>query len=230
MIVYSMFDEDKKYPQCEECRACPYHIKKWVNVQGCSEPVFGKKKCCRVEECMFYEKPHKKKKRYYFTCLSPRSNKIPLKANNINKIMNWAESCIRGNGWYDEYFCWVETGKNKDDPTLHIHIIWSKGKYFDASNNASNLKKSWNRIDFGDPRVLKIGRLDNKDDYDSQPFTEEFLEDKLMYAINCTKDEHANFLDLIQNPLLGQSRAYLGCNSLTAKFRELQVENGIESE
>lgn len=229
MVEYSLFDSEKKYPQCEECKNCPYHIKKWVNVQGCSEPIFGKKKCCRIEECMYYDKPQKKKIRYNFTCLSPRTNKIPLNAKNINKILAWAKNLIGGCNYYDEWFYWVEVGKKIKDPTLHIHIIWSAGKNFNSSNNATNLKKSWDKIDFGDS-ARKIGNLHNKDDYLTEAFTEEFLVDKLMYAINCTKEEHANFRDLIQNPFEGQNKAYLGCNSLTAKFRELQEENGIESE
>lgn len=202
---------------CSNCGMCPYDIKGWRKhpTNDAFGIIFGKKIPCKIKECRYYDKPTVSKNRYVFGCINPRSDKLQFSVKNINKVIRWIPTWFN-NTKYKEWFAWVETGKNPDNPSIHLHYIWAKNGITDTSNNKRNMTKSW--------ESAKLGKCKNADDHSTEQFTEEYLKDKLMYAINATKDEHSNFRDLIGDPLEGQMTAYDGGNSLTAKFRELRNE------
>ena len=157
------------------------------------------------------------KVRYINGNISPRTNKLPFTAENINKVLTWAEKWFNEDK-YKEWFYWVESGKEPDDPKIHLHYIWTKNKYLDTKNHMRAMKADWNGTFTSQSKIV------NKDDVDSEPFTQEYLNDKLIYAINSCKDDHENFRDLISDPLPAQMRAFGGSNSLTTKFENL-IEN-----
>lgn len=226
-MYYSNLDVEKKFPMCEDCRVGGNL--KW---DGIYPNIKFEKYACRHTSCLYYEEPPKKKERYNFTCINPRLNKIPFNVENINYAIKWAENWFCSTK-YSKYFWWFESGKNPDNPSLHLHFIWAKSEHLNTQNHKRSICSSWNRIPFkGETKMIEVasdwdqeirpGQIVKPDDYDSSPFTEEYLDDKLIYAINSSKDSHENFRDLISDPHEGQLRAWGGCKSLTAKFRDLQ--------
>lgn len=178
---------------------------------------------CKDESCRNFNIKNKgklKQDRYNFGCIAPRVERCPYTTEAINKIVKFCEMWFN-HLRYSEYFWWIETGKDIDNPKPHIHYIWKKGKLLDTKNHSRNLRTEWNS--WGG-----IGKISAKDEIFSNPFTSELLLDKLGYSINSSKDTHENFRDLLTNPLEGQLRASGGCNSLTAKYRELCVNNIID--
>lgn len=156
----------------------------------------------------------KNKIRYNNSNISPRTNKMSFTADNINRIIKWAQIWFTEDK-YSEWFWWVESGKNPDDPKLHLHYIWKKAQFLNTHNHLRHLKGDWNTTFSNKSKIVE------KDDVYTQPFTLEFLNDKLTYAINSCKDEHENFRDLVSDPLPTQMRAYGGSNSLTTKYENL---------
>lgn len=154
------------------------------------------------------------KERYNNCNISPRSNKMGFTAENINRVIKWAEDWFDDTK-YSEWLWWVESGKDPNDPKIHIHYIWKKSKTLNTQNHMRQLKASWNAT------FTKKSKIVNKDDVHSEPFTTEYLNDKIIYAINSCKDTHENFRDLLADPPEGQMRAYGGSNSLTTKLENL---------
>jgi hypothetical protein len=157
------------------------------------------------------------KVRYQNCNISPRTNKLSFTAENINKVISWAEKWFTEDK-YKEWLYWVESGKDPDDAKIHLHYIWLKGEHLNTKNHMRQLKASWNSTFTNKSKIV------NNDDCHSEPFTQEYLNDKIIYAINSCKDTHENFRDLISDPLDAQMRAYGGSNSLTTKLENL-IEN-----
>lgn len=206
---------------CERCMdTFPEHIGIPMVVDGIGNGIKIKKlpDFCKTEECDNFNpknKGKKKKERYYFGCIAPRVQRVPYTVEGINRIIDWCEAWFN-HLKYSKYFWWIETGKDIDNPKLHIHYIWKCGKLLDTKNHARNIRTEWNTFN-------GIGKITEKDEYYSNAFTDDVLCDKLGYAINSSKDLHENFRDLLTNPPEGARGCYGGCNSLTAKFRELRV-------
>lgn len=226
---YNPLDTEKKFPVCDRCwnefpdtRGFPCTIDKisMDNIKITKLPNF-----CQNKECWNFNnlKP-KKKEQFYFCCISTRSSKLKVNKENINLIVEWATNWFN-NERYQKYFWWIESGKKESDQNLHLHYIWKKGKYLNTKNHKRDMSADWNLIPFDGLR----GKIKNKDDNYSKGFTGEMLGDKLLYAINSSKDGHENFRDLLEDPPEGALRAWGGCNSLTAKFEELRRINKIES-
>lgn len=225
---YSMFDTERKFPLCEDCR-----IGGNLNWEGVYPNIKYTKYRCIKDGCFYYEEKAKAKERYNFSCINAQANRIPFTIENINKAIKWAENWFDTNK-YSKYFWWFESGKNIEKPSLHIHFIWAKSETLCTKNHKRSLRASWDGIGFdGDLQWEPINDATSKikpgviywpnDDYYTEPFTAEYLDDKLIYAINSSKDSHENFTDLINDPQGGQMRAWGGCKSLTAKFRDLQA-------
>lgn len=155
-----------------------------------------------------------KKVRYQNCNISPRTNKLSYTVDNVNSIIKWAENWFNHEK-YKEWLWWVETGKDSNDPKLHLHYIWLKSEHLNTKNHLRQMKADWNNTFTNKSKIV------NKDDCDSEPFTSEYLNDKIIYAINSCKDTHENFRDLISDPLPAQMRAYGGSNSLTTKLENL---------
>lgn len=198
----------------------PEHIGNPISVQGNGTNLKIKKliNFCNTDGCNNFNIKNKNKlnkERFNFGCITPSIERVPFTVDGINRIVDFCE------WWfthlkYSKYFWWIETGKNPDRPMLHIHFIWKVGKLLDTTNHARNLKTEWNT--YGG-----LGKIIHKNDYCNKPFTDELLCDKLSYSINSSKDLHENFMDLLTDPPEGTRRCYGGCNSLTAKYRELRV-------
>lgn len=156
------------------------------------------------------------KERYQNCNISPRTNKLSYTVENINKVIKWAEDWFDENK-YSEWLWWAETGKNPDDPKIHLHYIFKKSKTLNTKNHMRQLKASWNATFTNKSKIV------NKDDVCSEPFTNEYLNDKIIYAINSCKDTHENFRDLLADPPEGLLRAYGGSNSLTTKLENLMA-------
>ena len=225
-MYYSMFDTEKKFPLCEDCR-----IGGNLKADGVYPNIKFTKYKCAKPGCTYYEKPKKSKDRFQFACINPRWNKIHWEAKEINKIIEWAEDWF-DHDKYSAWFWWVESGKNPEKPSPHIHFIWKKSEHLNTKNHKRSLGSSWDAINFegepvdddGDGQITKIsvGQIAKPDDNWSEPFTGQFLDDKIIYSINSSKDLHENFTDLMECPLEGQKRAWGGCKSLTAKYRDLR--------
>lgn len=224
---YSMFDLDRIFPMCEDCR-----IGGNLSGEGIYPNIkFKKYKCCS-DGCFYYEKPKRKKEMFIFSCINAQANRIPFTVENINIAIKWA------NNWFNEekyskYFWWFESGKNIEKPSLHIHFIWKKSKTLNTQNHKRSLCCSWDNIPFKGPLQwepgndscgkIKPGKIWGNKDYDYEGFSDEMLDDKIIYAINSSKDTHENFKDLIMDPHEGQMRAWGGCKSLTAKYKDLRA-------
>ncbi len=214
---YNRFDTENKFPICEMCwnefpltRGDPCILKEANGGIRLKEklPHF-----CKSEGCFNYIVPKiPQNDRYNFGCISTRDDRVPYTIDGINSIVNFANNWFNKDK-YSEYFWWIETGKNEEKPNLHLHFIWKKAKYLNTKNHKRSLVTFWNAT---------VGtKFVNKDDYYSEPFTSKYIDDKLIYAINSSKDLHENFRDLINHPPEGALRAWGGCKSLTAKYRDL---------
>lgn len=220
-------NNSSKSKTCLRCMdAFPEHMGEPIIVSGSIPNNIQIKKLidfCKDEHCRNYNIKNKgrvKKERYNFGCIAPRIERVPYSTDGINRIISFCEIWFN-HLRYSEYFWWIETGKDIDNPKPHIHFIWKAGKLLDTKNHSRSLRTEWNL--FGG-----LGKITEKDEQYSKPFTNEVLLDKLGYAINSSKDTHENFRDLITNPLDGQLKAFRGCNSLTAKYRELCVNNIVD--
>lgn len=205
---------------CERCMDnFPEYIGNPISVTGNGTNLKIKKLVdfCKTDDCNNFNQKNKnkfKKERYNFGCIAPRIHRVPFTTDGINRIIDWCEMWFN-HLKYSKYFWWIETGKDPDNPKLHIHYIWKVGKLLDTKNHARNIRTEWNTYS-------GLGKITEKDEYYSHPFTDDVLCDKLSYAINSSKDLHENFMDLLTNPPEGARGCYGGCNSLTAKFRELR--------
>ncbi len=224
-MLYSMFDTEQKFPLCSDCR-----IGGNLGYEGVYPNIKFKKYKCAEKRCVYYEQSKTTKERFQFACINPRWNKIKNNAEEINKIISWAENWFDTDK-YSNWFWWVESGKNPENPSPHIHFIWKKGKHLNTKNHKRSLTASWNAIPFAGNKCwnpgeecyqVSPGDIVKPDDSYSEPFTAQYLDDKMIYAINSSKDSHENYMDLISCPHEGQRRAWGGCKSLTAKFRDLQ--------
>lgn len=215
---------DNSFPICERCwnnfpdtrgDPCTYTVKNG-NVLGLKKlPNF-----CNEEGCFNYEIPKiSTNDRYNFSCISTRDDRVPYSIDGINSIVNFANNWFKPEK-YKEYFWWIETGKNEENPNLHLHFIWKKQKDLNTKNHKRSMLTFW--------KVAVGTECKNKDDYYSEPFTKKYLDDKLIYSINSSKDLHENFRDLISDPPEGALRAYGGCKSLTAKYKDLRNVSIIE--
>jgi hypothetical protein len=228
-MKYNPFDSKKKFPVCDRCwnefpdtRGFPCIINKlsMENIKITKLPDF-----CQNEDCSNFNKLKPKKKEQFYNCnISPRSSKLLVTKENINLIAEWAQDWFC-NERYQKYFWWIESGKLESDQNLHLHFIWKKGKYLNTRNHKRDMSASWNLIPFDGNR----GKIKNKDDNYSKGFTGEMLGDKIIYALNSSKDTHENYRDLLNEPPEGTLRAWGGCNSLTAKFEELRRISVIDS-
>lgn len=217
-FIYNRFDTEKSFPVCEVCwnefpttggHPCIYKISRGEITSLKKLPFW-----CKTEGCINYEVPKiPQNDRYNFSCISTRDDRVPYTVDGINSIVNFANNWFNKDK-YSEYFWWIETGKNEDRPNLHLHYIWKKSKTLNTKNHKRSLLCFW--------KATVGTKFVNKDDYHSEPFTSKYLDDKLLYALNDSKDLHKNFRDLISDPPEGALRAVGGCKSLTAKFRDLQ--------
>ena len=106
--------------------------------------------------------------------------------------------------YFEEIYYVVESGKNKDDPNLHIHFVAKPFK--DGMHNFSrDLKKKWNFYFCADYDIgYKIytgldekGKKKYNEGIHTFPVrTREILEDKIRYLENDSKGTHENFMDL----------------------------------
>lgn len=219
---------------CHSCNGCPYEMKQYVRhpTNDAFGIIFGKKIPCRIKGCDYYDGPRpQSEQRYNFSCINTnfgkRKNKMKYTTKNMNKIINWCNNWFN-NEKYKFYFWWLESGKNPDDPALHIHYIWAKNESYmgfgrDFGNHARDIKNAWTDA--------RLGRFIEKDDYNTEAFTHRYLNDKLRYAINSSKDSHENFHDLLDGEAdggrEGQLKGWNGCISLTAKFREMRDDTVV---
>lgn len=123
-------------------------------------------------------------------------------AENIDRMRKFGETMceVRGNKYFNQVWYVVESGKYKDNPNIHIHLLcdfWFKN----GSNKGSKLflrdcKHIWKKIFFEDkytcewmtPQGTGINRKDCN--------TLEIQEDKVNYMDNSSKGAHENFTDL----------------------------------
>lgn len=217
-FIYNYFDSGKKFPVCETCwNEFPDTGGHPCIVDKISSDNIKIKKLpgwCKTPGCINYEIPKiPQNDRYNFSCISTREDRVPYTVDGINSIVNFANNWFKPDK-YSEYFWWIETGKNEDRPNLHLHFIWKKGKNLNTKNHKRSIVTFW--------KATVGTNFVNKDDYHSEPFTSKYLDDKLLYALNDSKDLHKNFRDLITDPPEGALRAWGGSNSLTAKYENLR--------
>lgn len=140
----------------------------------------------------------KKKKTYsngtgikFFSCVP--KNRIGVSEGEVKKMENFLIKNINEKYFLKFAFC-IESGKHKDKPNLHFHIL---GHYNDngRKNFASRvLSDNWNKLYPNNPLKWKQGTRVGIDRKDCN--SEQMIRDKLLYFHNESKGSHENFTDL----------------------------------
>lgn len=133
-------------------------------------------------------KLHKKWKegdRAVWITISPDHLKNPLKYNKLN-LKRLSEFCIK---WFTDkrysfYHYVIETGKDKEDPHLHVHaLVQFKHKAF-SKNHAREIRAYWKK---------KMFHTLLPKDYYSVNVSGTYRDDKLEYMVNSAKGSHENW-------------------------------------
>ena len=151
--------------------------------------------------------------KYKFCCKSKVDWKFiticPRARMNLNLLDTMKEFCNdffdnNYSKYFEELHYVVESGKNKDDPNLHIHFVAKPFK--DGMHNfRRDLVKKWNFY-FCEDYDISYKIYSGLDEKGKKKYNEgintfpvrtlEILNDKIKYLSNDSKGSHENFVDL----------------------------------
>lgn len=155
----------------------------------------------------FYKKSRKPKPKLLglsFYTIMPR-NRIGISEGEVAKMAGFAKKFFT-----EKYFekCWwiLESGKHKDKPNLHIHLLCRFAKHPTAVTKAGvpvsmsksfvrNMKTAWNHI-YDQQYDIGYDINGNRGVDCKACNTAEIQKDKLAYMCNDQKGTHENFVDL----------------------------------
>lgn len=204
-LFYNRFDTFKERGCCKECdgyRGSGFENPNWID---CPDNCFYK-----IQELrLLNNKKIKKKndnlyKNWIFFTLSPDKLKYgSLNLNDYDSLKSWADLWFQ-NYNYNEYFYAIESGKDENEPHLHIHAL-VKGLNNNLKKNGHYkiLKEQWNlRIPLNSVGSL-MEKNTTKKSYDIlyQCINDKTLwEQKYNYLNNELKGTHKNFTEFLGVP------------------------------